>query len=130
MKFRTDIVDRLRQRIAAGRAADIPDDVLICGVTVAEARELLAELARLRAIVDKLPKTADGVPVYVGMRFWIKEDAGDSEFEGWIVTGIGPETAGENDRYDWVRTNGIGYLTTQVIYSTRAAAEAAAKEKR
>lgn len=27
---------------------------------------LLAEIERLRAIVDRLPKTADGVPVYVG----------------------------------------------------------------
>jgi hypothetical protein len=30
-----------------------------------------AEIERLRAIVDRLPKTADGVPMVPGLRVWI-----------------------------------------------------------
>lgn len=93
----------------------------------AEVERLTREKAELRAIVDKLPKTADGVPVVVGMRFWIKSDVVDPEpdFDGWVVTGIGPEYATEHSHYDWVRTDGIGWLTTTAIYSTEAAARAA-----
>lgn len=85
----------------------------------------LAENARLAAIVARLPVTRDGAPVFIGMRFWLPSDADDLEFEGWIVTGIGPEEAVEHQHYDWVRTNGVGYLTTTAIYSTREAAAAA-----
>jgi hypothetical protein len=42
---------------------------------------LVAEIERLKGIVDKLPKTADGVPVYPGMRLWLR-------CPGEIVSGV------------------------------------------
>ena len=42
----------------------------------AEIGDLKAEIKRLRAIVNMLPKTADGVPVTPGMVLWYKSPAG------------------------------------------------------
>ena len=80
-----------------------------------EAEEVLAEIERLKAIVDKLPKTADGVPVVPGMRVWRHD---------W-QTALG-ETVSEIDGTNRVRLVGIGYMYHgQDISSTHAAAEAA-----
>lgn len=108
--------------------------VLMCGnggspfdnALRAEASDALAEIERLRAIVARLPMTRDGAIITLGMRVWTTNDCDpDEDFEGWIVLNIGPEYPAENMRYDWVNTNGNGYLTTSILYSTRAAAESA-----
>ena len=79
----------------------------------AECRQALAELQeendRLQAIVAKLPKTADGVPVVPGMEVW--QDCFDGIKQRWAASGI------EDDR---------AMVTSFVYaecYSTRKAAE-------
>jgi hypothetical protein len=67
-------------------------------------REAADELDRLQAIVDQLPKTADGVPIAPGTRVW-------------------SELAGEVSRVT-VNRIGIGGVYHDV-YSTREAAEKA-----
>jgi len=67
-KCGADLADLRRQlaeaaRWEVGRCAQIRDALAF----IAVAR---AELARLRDVVDKLPKTADGVPVVPGMTLW------------------------------------------------------------
>jgi hypothetical protein len=81
----------------------------------------------LQAIVDKLPKTADGVPVVPGMRLWSRSM--------WCVQPM--EVVSLDDlSSDWpatVRMEGAsndGQASTyrwhvQACYSTREAAEAA-----
>jgi hypothetical protein len=60
------------------------------------------EIERLRAIVDRLPKTADGVPVTPGMTLW-----GAGGGYGIQINRVGP------------------YRTYPLMYSTREEAEAA-----
>ena len=40
-----------------------------------------AKIAELRAVVDKLPKTADGVAVYPGMDLWYVNSIGSARVE-------------------------------------------------
>jgi outer membrane murein-binding lipoprotein Lpp len=44
----------------------LEDDVRYNGEALARANEMKGEIDRLRAIVDRLPKTADGVPIAPG----------------------------------------------------------------
>jgi len=71
---------------------------------------LLDELARLRAVVERLPKTADGVPILTGMTLYSAKET--------II--IGELRAHE--------LNSCSLYDTTQWYSTRAAADAA-KEK-
>lgn len=85
----------------------------------------------LQKIVDRLPKTADGVPFSQGDSFWSYDE------EGIFECTTDPED-------DWKDTEVFGhvvdheesgsYTTADVpmanIYSTREAAEKAAKEKK
>lgn len=65
------------------------------------------EIERLRAIVDRLPKTADGVPIYPGMTVWA------------LIPGLEISDAE-------VQVVGIGGVW-RYCYSTREAAEKARK---
>lgn len=49
--------------------------------------DLEEEIEQLEAIVDKLPKTADGVPVTPGMTIWF--NTRKSEAKGFIVASVG-----------------------------------------
>ena len=85
-----------------------PDDVLLV--------RACDEIERLRAIVDKLPKTADGVPVLPGMTLW------DSVWinKPFVVHSLlvfCPEAA----RSEW--TTNDGEVDPGQCYSTREAAE-------
>jgi len=73
--------------------------------------EFWCEIERLRAIVDMLPKTEDGVPIVPGMTMslWYRSPAG-------IVEAPPPET--------WADVWSIADSLNQ-FYSARAAAEAA-----
>ena len=82
------------------------------------AYELWDENKRLRAIVDKLPKTADGVPMYPTMRCW---NAAGVEViitfianDGQCISTGGPKWFGQSDRF----------------FSTREAAKAAQEKSR
>lgn len=77
---------------------------------------LLSELTRLRAIVDKLPVTADGVPIVPGMKVWKLADGNFGEAYGEVVAGIYP-VAGDM----CVGNTGWEALPGEV-YSTRDAA--------
>lgn len=73
---------------------------------------------RLQAIVDRLPKTADGVPIVPGMKVWFQR----SRNHGWEVTA---ELVGgyyqSNGDWSCIDFDGDGARD----YSTREAAEAA-----
>jgi len=73
---------------------------------------------RLRAIVEKLPKTADGVPVVPGMVIWPPEFIEDEQ--GATVKII----ARDNLTGDMLE-HGTSLLWIGKCYSTREAAEAA-----
>ena len=53
MPEKRDIVERLRAA-ASNSVPDIPDELHDCGLTVAEAKELLAEIERLRERIAEL----------------------------------------------------------------------------
>jgi hypothetical protein len=74
---------------------------------------LTAAVRSALALIDKFPKTADGVPVLPGMVLWYRSPAG-----------IIPSEPVRN----WADL--VGYLDDQgcVFYSTREAAEAAGGE--
>ena len=91
---------------------------------------LRAEITRLRAIVERLPKTADGVPVTPGMLVWdgtsLTQTYDDgSPYTGFRVNRVGSEIAFTRQRKSWVDVEGLGEITTDNLYSTRAAALAA-----
>lgn len=88
-----------------------------------------AEIERLHAIVDRLPKTADGVPIAPGDELWCI----DSE-DGWegAITVRDVECVGKygEETSCWlIRSTGRNELWAEDCYSTReAAAEAARTE--
>ena len=82
------------------------------------------EIARLCAIVDKLPKTADGVPLTPGCDFW---------YWGLYPNGIGRLDLFHGECSQWYPFSefigGFGTDTAHPVYSTEAAALAVKKEK-
>jgi hypothetical protein len=71
---------------------------------------LIAEVVRLRAIVGKLPKTADGEPVVPGMKLWIVNSSNEAVETEPLLLG---------DSEGWLQDYEME------VYSTREAAEAA-----
>ena len=94
-------IERLRAIVDCCAAECPPDESLEVNERVA------VHIAELEAIVDKLPKTADGVPVVPGMELWFVNEHGKASM------GVTTPTFGQVSRF----------------YSTREAA-LAAKEKR
>lgn len=93
---------------------------------------LPARVRELEAIVAKLPKTADGVPIVPGMKLWVPafdEVEDDGGIYHHAVTYEGPVS----DRHivyggaDWMQ--GPIPLKGRTFYSTREAAEAAKQEQ-
>ncbi len=84
------------------------------GVTVDPATmlDIADEIERLRAIVDKLPTTADGVPIGIGSVVWDEEYAGIES-----VTALRPVSK------DW-QLHDYYDVFASTCYSTREAAEA------
>ena len=89
-------------------------------------RELEAENARLRAVVDKLPKTADGEIVHEGQSIYTPDGQEISVIR--VFSGPpAPVVIIEDGKPKW---SGCWQATPiEVCYSTREAAEAARKEK-
>lgn len=81
--------------------------------------EQAAELERLRAVVDRLPKTADGVPVTPGMEVWKHLKNGKAVSLGTIESIHHYDATTSRWPY---RDQANPY---ELIYSTREAAEAA-----
>lgn len=91
----------------------------------ADRQELEAQLSAAQAIIDKLPKTADGVPVVPGMKVWWSHSNGnidDAEVcelrDGGCGVIIWDEATGRLAHH----------LEYVACYSTREAAETAQKE--
>lgn len=82
--------------------------------------ECLDEIIRLQAVVDKLPKTADGVSVVPGMKVWVRWRTPEGTIvRQWETYTMSPFGAGDGDRLHW------NYAQ---CYSTEAAARAAKAE--
>ena len=96
---------------------------------------LADEVERLRAIVGKLPKTADGVPVVPGETYWCAfgDNTGDYDTD-WVVLDcryVG--YAKPHVDYDWEIPGALWEGACSPpgfdVYSTREAAESAAGEE-
>ena len=75
---------------------------------------LKAEVNQLRSIVDKLPKTVDGVPVVPGMSLWLPGYKWSGEANCITV----------NDAADWPGASAENSCRIEQCYSTREVAEA------
>lgn len=74
---------------------------------------------RLQAIVDTLPNTADGVPVGLGMDVWMFDHANDGAIQCLVIR-VTQLVAGLT-----FHGTDIGSRTTDKLYASRAACEAA-----
>lgn len=104
-----DSMYRMIEGLGGKRGKSVPEDV---EWAVVEAKRLKERCAELEAIVAKLPKTADGVPVVPGDELWYRRS------RGWLVVA---ETVGSYDDH-----NGDSHtVSLEQCYSTREAAEKA-----
>jgi hypothetical protein len=85
---------------------------------IGQAGRVVGELERLRAIVDRLPVTADGVPVAPGMTIYEPASKYGAPVEPFVANAV------------YAFTDAPLHNIYRECYSTREAAEAAAKEKR
>lgn len=87
---------------------------------MAAALRLGRERKRLQAIVDKLPTTADGVPIVPEMTVWVIGNFGSivRSVRELVVYDVSSLQCSDGDRYRW---------SARDCYSTRKAAEAAAE---
>lgn len=87
-------------------------------------RRMKARLDALQAVVDKLPKTADGVPVVPGMTCWRLHDY-VGPLDGHVVA-----IRNNSPRITLAGQGQTVSFPTREVFSTRALAEAALKEQR
>jgi hypothetical protein len=90
-------------------------------------QECEAEVKRLQAIVDKLPKTADGVPVVPGMNCYFRSHPhGTTHKDAGVVC---VTLSYDGDNYEAFLRDGNGdewwAILPEEVYSTREAAQAA-----
>ena len=101
---------------------------------MSELEELKAENAKLQAIVDKLPVTANGVPAYKGMNVWciVPDRSVYHSLLGWFCTYGAAYAHQLQAEYVGYRLNGVWRELLRPVeecYSTEDAAWAA-KETR
>lgn len=89
--------------------------------------QLAALIRQQQAVIDRLPKTADGVPITPGMLVWENDGSNQiaddgTPYEGFKVLTIGSEHNYDRQRKQWVVLDGIGEVTTDRFYSTREGA--------
>ena len=92
-------------------------------VSAVRVRQAIVEINSLQAIVDKLPKTADGVPVVPGMVLYSSQFICGHFRHPEIVVSLHPYA--DEHVSGWMS----GALGEEELYSTREAAEAAHKGK-
>lgn len=108
---KNNLPERLRKH--ARRIRSLVETNVIC-------REAADEIERLRAIVDKLPMTADGVPIIPCN--WVWTLFSDGCVAGpYMVLDI-------NCRKDYPINLSLGEFQTKQLFSTREAAKAAREE--
>ena len=89
-------------------------------------RELLDLIENQDKVIERLPKTADGVPIFVGIEVWLP---GFPRYPGFVDC-IMDDEVGVNDMSEWPAhgCETIRHCTVRdpySLYSTREAAEAA-----
>lgn len=116
-----DEIERLRAEVADAHMfayKALPDrkkrEESLCG----QIHRLREHIERLRAIVDKLPKTADGVSITPGMTIWL--NTRKSESKGIDVSSVGTGFCELKDK-----PRGCYH---DKFYSSKQAAEAAKEE--
>ena len=104
-------------------------------VSVEDAKRLTDELRRLEAIVDKLPKTADGVTIIPGMPIILEWGATTYCPHYTDAFAVGPAECHPDGEYEpgsiciqFGDGSGLATWKADRVFSTREAAEAA-KEK-
>jgi hypothetical protein len=117
----------------------VPGDNFSADDVAEDAKTLAKELTRLQAVVERLPKTADGVPVTPGMRVWHcarhrfgpKGGGENYKHEGLDVRMPKPYCLGEHCWYDGCQSDDGGgrHCEWSECYSTREALEAAEAAK-
>ena len=115
-KLTTDFKDL--EYINQGLYEDIEKQKTELATISQKAGKLRAECDKLKAVVEKLPKTADGVPVVPGMTLYSSDSPWDYEvgmkYRGGRPSGSGPQ--------EWIT------ISPMYWYSSSAAAEAARAE--
>lgn len=94
--------------------------------------QLAALIRQQQAVIDRLPKSADGVPLAPGMLVWEADgsnltEADGTPYEGFKVLTVGREYQCVRQRKQWVVLDGLGEVTTDRFYSTREAAQQATR---
>ncbi len=115
----------------AEQTAELAEQISRAEDAEEEATTQAAELERLRAIVDKLPKAADGVPVVPGMELYLiwTPVVGGNKCRTRDCKGIIEWDEGVIMKWNMSGgTPASQHIAIKDCYSTRAAAEAA-KEK-
>ena len=89
--------------------------------------KLEAEVERLQAIVDKLPKTADGVPVVPGMNCYFRSHPLGMIHKDAGIVSVGRSRDGESYEVFLRDDNGDEWwaILPEEVFSTREAAEEA-----
>jgi hypothetical protein len=104
--------------------------VASCGYGPEEMLRHKGIIRDLLAIVERLPRDAEGNPITPGMDLWLVSTGGP----GWVSVAKGqPGVLGKCDGVyaDRIRFNSCLYdMSAAKFYSTRAAAEAASKGER
>ena len=124
LAFERDRLQGEAQRLKA-RLDEIETDEIMVSGEIQEADERVAkaeaEVQRLKAIVEKLPKTADGVPIVPNKIYWIRGRDGIRSIrsDSIDVCQDGSLTVGYEGTY----------YEPEDLYSTREAAEAAGHER-
>lgn len=97
-----------------------------CGISGGECTDWFncqrRQIAALKAIVDKLPRTADGVPITPGMEVWQIDPS------GFINAPPGSDSSDQNPRpwsCKFKMEGNCFWVVSLPVYSTREAAEAA-----
>ena len=88
-------------------------------------RDLEAENKRLAAIVDRLPKTTDGVPITPGMTVWTYNPGYEEEILSYIVARIALCDKGDWWIADKTADTWQGGMEPDECYSTEQAAREA-----
>jgi len=113
-----DILDRVEILAAITRQAKHEMELIRNADGLrAENRRLQDEIERLLAVVDRLPKTGDGVSMYPGIPVW---QWCNGEYSSFLVTWINVDGSRVGTNTGWTRT-------PSELYSSREAAEKARK---
>ncbi len=85
-----------------------------------EREEMVKKIERLQAIVDKLPKTADGVHVTPAMELWVRQDGEILHFWATCINFVNDGWLVQYGSYDWY-TDEDCYSSEEALLAAEAA---------